>query len=82
MIKKYPLQWNFAPARAFDRSYIPKVNILVLNEVEAGFLTDMKVADEMKAEKAAARLIAQGVEKVIITLGSQGAFVMTDNQKR
>jgi ribokinase len=73
--------WNFAPARAFDRSYIPKVNILVLNEVEAGFLADMKVTDQNEAEKAAARLIAQGVEKVIITLGSQGAFVMTDKEK-
>jgi ribokinase len=79
--KKIPLQWNFAPARAFDRSYIPKVNILVLNEVEAGFLTDRKVADEKKAEKAAARLIDQGVEKVIITLGSKGAFVMTKSGK-
>jgi len=79
--RQIPLLWNFAPARAFDRSYIPKVNILVLNEVEAGFLADMKVTDQNEAEKAAARLIAQGVEKVIITLGSQGAFVMTDKEK-
>jgi len=79
--KQIPLLWNFAPARAFDRSYIPKVNILVLNEVEAGFLADMKVTDEKEAEKAAARLIDQGVEKVIITLGAQGAFVMTKSGK-
>ena len=79
--KNIPLLWNFAPARAFERTYIPKVNILVLNEVEAGFLTDMKVANEKEAEMAARTLLEEGVEKVIIMLGSQGAFVMTDNEK-
>jgi len=79
--KNIPVLWNFAPARAFDLSYIPKVNILVLNEVEAGFLAQMPVENETDAEKAAAKLIEQGVEKVIITLGSQGAFVVTKNEK-
>ncbi len=79
--KNIPVMWNFAPAREFDRSYIPKVNILVLNEVEAGFLAQMPVENEKDAEKAANRLIEQGVEKVIITLGSQGAFVVTRDEK-
>ena len=73
--------WNFAPARAFDLSYVPKVNILVLNEVEAGFLAGMKVENEIEAEQAAQKLIDKGVEKVIITLGKQGAFVMTKEEK-
>ena len=75
--KKIPVLWNFAPARYFDRSYIPKVNTLVLNEVEAGFLADMSVQNETAAQNAAQKLIELGVEKVIITLGSQGAFLMT-----
>ena len=79
--KNIPVMWNCAPARAFDMSYIPKINILVLNEVEAGFLTEMAVENETNAEKAAEKLIAKGVEKVIITLGSQGAFVLTKNEK-
>lgn len=79
--KNIPVMLNFAPARDFDLSYIPKVNILVLNEVEAGFVAQMKVGNEMDAEEAAGRLIEKGVEKVIITLGSQGAFVMTSNEK-
>jgi ribokinase len=79
--KNIPVMWNVAPARAFDFSYIPKVNILVLNEVEAGFLAEMKVENESDAEKAADILIIKGVEKVIITLGSQGAFVVTKEGK-
>lgn len=79
--KNIPVLWNVAPARPFDFSYIPKVNILVLNEVEAGFLTEMPVENETDAEKAAEKLVAKGVEKVIITLGSQGALVVTKNEK-
>ncbi len=79
--KNIPVMWNFAPAREFDRSYIPKVNILVLNEVEAGYLAQMPVENEKDAEKAARLLIGQGVEKVIITLGSKGAFVVTREEK-
>ena len=79
--KSIPVLWNVAPARAFDFSYIPKVNILVLNEVEAGFLADMPVENEADAEKAAGILVAKGVEKVIITLGAQGAFVLTKDEK-
>jgi ribokinase len=79
--KNIPVLWNCAPARAFDLSYIPKINILVLNEVEAGFLAEMTVETEADAEKAAQKLIDRGVEKVIITLGSKGAFVVTRTEK-
>ncbi len=79
--KGIPVMWNCAPARAFDLSYIPKINILVLNEVEAGFLAEMQVENETHAEKAAQKLVDSGVEKVIITLGSKGAFVLTKTEK-
>lgn len=79
--KNIPVMWNVAPAKSFDFSYIPKINILVLNEIEAGFLTSMKVENEADAEKAAQKLVEKGVEKVIITLGSKGAFVVTKSEK-
>lgn len=79
--KNIPVMWNVAPAKPFDSAYIPKVNILVLNEIEAGFLTNTKVESESEAEEAAEKLIKKGVEKVIITLGSKGAFVVTKNEK-
>jgi ribokinase len=79
--KGIPVMWNCAPARAFDLLYIPKINVLVLNEVEAGFLAGMSVENEADAEKAAQKLVDRGVEKVIITLGSKGAFVVTRIEK-
>lgn len=79
--KGIPVMWNCAPARIFDTSYIPKINILVLNEIEAGFLAEMQVENETDAEIAAQKLVAKGVEKVIITLGSKGAFVLTKTEK-
>lgn len=79
--KGIPVMWNCAPARAFDLTYIPKINILVLNEVEAGFLAGIQVENETEAEKAAQKLVDSGVEKVIITLGSKGAFVVTQTEK-
>jgi ribokinase len=79
--RNIPVLWNCAPARAFDLTYIPKINILVLNEVEAGFLAEMTVETEADAEKAAQKLVDSGVEKVIITLGSKGAFVVTKTEK-
>ena len=79
--KNIPVMWNVAPARTFDFTYIPKVNILVLNEIEAGFLAGMPVENEEDAENAARMLIKRGVEKVIITLGSKGAFVLSGNEK-
>ncbi|HPF50092.1 MAG TPA: ribokinase [Draconibacterium sp.] len=79
--KNIPVMWNVAPAMTFDFSYIPKVNILVLNDVEAGFLAEMRVENEADAEKAARKLIDKGVEKVIITLGEKGAFVLTNQEK-
>ena len=79
--KRIPVMWNMAPAKTFDFSYVPKINILVLNEVEAGFLAEMPVETEADAEKAAQKLVDRGVEKVIITLGSKGAFVVTKTEK-
>jgi ribokinase len=80
-LKMIPVLWNCAPARAFDSLYIPKINILVLNEVEAGFLAGIPVENEADAENAAQKLVDSGVEKVIITLGSKGAFVVTKTEK-
>jgi len=79
--KHIPVMWNVAPAKSFDFSFIPKINILVLNEIEAGFLSGMIVNNETDAEKAAQKLVKEGVEKVIITLGAKGAFVITKNEK-
>jgi len=79
--KQIPVLWNFAPARPFDIRYLSKVNILVVNEVEAGFLSSVPVNDVNDAEKAAGVLLQTGVETVITTLGEKGAFILSQNEK-
>ncbi len=67
--------WNFAPAREFDRSYLRKVNILAVNEIEAGMLSGITVAADESVERAAKELLKLGCGAVIITLGAKGSYL-------
>ncbi|HYW96161.1 MAG TPA: ribokinase, partial [Bacteroidales bacterium] len=71
--------WNFAPARDIDPSLLPMVDILVVNEVEAAFLTGQSVTNREEIEAAANTLKAKGIDTVIITLGAEGSYVVSDN---
>jgi ribokinase len=66
---------NPAPARPLSDEILSKVSILTPNESEAELLTGVQVTDDAGAEKAAQALAAKGVEAVILTLGSRGAYV-------
>ncbi len=70
---------NPAPASDLPAALLGGVRYLVPNESEAAFLSGQKVSDVATARRAAQRLHAQGVPVVIITLGSQGALVLTDD---
>lgn len=69
---------NFAPARDIDRNLLSRVSILVVNEVEAGFLTGITVDSEKKIKEAAKALLELGVETVVLTLGADGSFVASN----
>ncbi len=71
---------NPAPARRFPDSLLADVDILVPNESELALLTDRPVSDVPSAETAARDLLTKGVETVIVTLGSQGALLVTSAQ--
>jgi ribokinase len=79
--KNIQVLWNFAPARAFDLSYLARTEILVVNETEAAFLSGQKVETEMQVEQAANQLIRMGTRMVIITLGKRGAFALSKDEK-
>ena len=66
---------NPAPARALPDSLLRHVSIITPNETEAELLTGIKVDSPAAAKEAADKLIARGIETVIMTLGSRGAFV-------
>jgi ribokinase len=67
-----PVILNPAPAVPLDRSLLAKVNYLIPNETEASLLSAVQVVDRETAEAAARRLMDEGVEQVLITLGDKG----------
>jgi ribokinase len=50
----------------------------VPNQTEAALITQMAVPDMVAAKKAAEKLRTMGPKLVIITMGEQGAFVLSD----
>ncbi|WP_448723585.1 ribokinase [Pseudomonas farris] len=66
---------NPAPAsRPLPADWYAAIDYLIPNESEASALSGLPVDSLSSAETAAARLIAMGAGKVIITLGSQGSL--------
>jgi ribokinase len=68
---------NPAPARPLPDSLLRLVSILTPNETEAEILTGIKITGVETASKAAKVLLNRGAQTVILTLGSQGAWVST-----
>ncbi|MCP4310111.1 MAG: ribokinase [Bacteroidetes bacterium] len=66
---------NPAPAAELSDEILSGAHIITPNETEAERLTGIRVEGEGDALKAASALHARGVNTVIITLGSEGAFV-------
>jgi len=67
---------NPAPAQTLPLNLLKRIHLLTPNENEAELLTGIAVKDEATAAKAAKKLKAIGVENVIVTMGSRGAYVV------
>jgi ribokinase len=72
---------NPAPAQTLPLSLIGELDMITPNETEAEMLTGIAVTDEDSAAKAATKLLSQGLNHVLITLGSKGAFLMNEQEK-
>ncbi len=68
---------NPAPAQKLSDDLLGKISILTPNESEAQLLTGIKVDSAEDASKAADVLMARGVETVLLTMGSRGAYIAT-----
>jgi ribokinase len=66
---------NPAPAAELPDEIISLVDVITPNESEAESLTGVKVQDDNDAKKASEILHERGIQTVIITLGSRGAFL-------
>lgn len=71
---------NPAPAAVLTDELLQNLYIITPNETEAELLTGIKVTDEQSALKAALILNEKGVELVIITMGSAGAFLLSNGK--
>lgn len=70
---------NPAPAQALSDDLLAMLDVITPNETEAELLTGVKVETLDDAKAASAVLRKKGVGTVIITLGSQGAFVDSES---
>lgn len=73
---------NPAPAFALPDDVPSRLFMITPNETEAEILTGIKVHDEPSAYQAAQALRKMGVQHVVITLGSRGAFLLTPRLSR
>ncbi len=70
---------NPAPAQELPRTWYEGLFLITPNQSETQLLTGIEVTDELSAMKAAHEFKLLGVENVIITMGSQGVFVLGDS---
>jgi len=70
---------NPAPARSLPDSLLRRVSILTPNESEAELLTGIRVDSRATAAQAARKLLARGVQTVVVTLGAKGAVLISNS---
>jgi ribokinase len=68
---------NPAPACDLPDALLRQVDFLTPNESEAARLTGVRITDRASAEQAARRLVEKGVRHVVVTLGADGALLVT-----
>jgi ribokinase len=69
---------NPAPAQHLDGELLKRVTVITPNEIECEMLTGIKIKqDEGNLVAAAERLLAAGIQAVLITRGEKGVFAAT-----
>ena len=69
---------NPAPAKELSKELISLADFIIPNETELSHLTNQPVNDISSAKSAAKLLIERGPKTVIVTLGSNGALIVTN----
>ena len=69
---------NPAPAQKLSKELLQNLYLITPNETEAELISGIKISDEQSITEAAKKIADMGVDNVIITLGSKGAFVYSD----
>lgn len=72
---------NPAPASELQPEIFPLLYLITPNETETELLTGIRVVDENTAQKACESILKKGVQNVIITMGSAGAYLFSQEFK-
>ncbi len=74
-----PVVLNLAPAQLLPRETLKQLKVLIVNETEASLLSGQRIDNLEDAHIVATALHESGIPTVIITLGAQGAILITDD---
>ena len=74
-----PVVLNLAPGQPLSKEVLRQLEVLIVNETEASLLSGQRVDSLEDAHIVATVLHEQGIPKVVITLGSQGALLATSD---
>lgn len=74
--EEIPVYLNPAPFYPLSNDTLSKISVLIVNEIEGAALSGAKITDIPSAVEAANRIIAKGVETIIVTLGHQGSVLV------
>ena len=66
---------NPAPAAELPESLFSKLYLVTPNEIEAEYLSGIKITDDDSLKEAAKIIYDKGVQNVVITLGGEGALI-------
>ena len=74
-----PVVLNFAPAQPLAWEILRQLHVLIVNEIEAGFLRGTQINNDEDARIAATMIQRQGIPQVVVTLGARGAVLASDD---
>ncbi len=74
-----PVVLNLAPAQPLEWETLKQLQVLIVNEIEAGFLAGTRIDNLDDARAVATTLHKHGIPIVVITLGGQGAVLAMDD---
>lgn len=68
--------FNYAPVGKIKEEIFEKVDVLIINEVEANQLTNINIENKKEIIKAGNKILNLGVSNIIFTLGGKGVYIV------